>query len=51
MHTLIAVATITGAGFCFMLANLVMKTMGARRRYQQSPSLFLQQAPISRLRH
>lgn len=39
MHTLITVALITGAGFCFMLANLVMKTMGGTPFYVLYPAV------------
>jgi multidrug transporter EmrE-like cation transporter len=39
MHNLISVALITGAGFCFMLANLVMKTMGAAPFYILYPAV------------
>ncbi|WP_426230425.1 hypothetical protein [Pararhizobium sp. DWP3-4] len=39
MDTLISVALITGAGFCFMLANLVMKTMGGTPFYVLYPAI------------
>ena len=39
MHTLISAALIGGAGFCFMLANLVMKLMGAMPPYVLYPAI------------
>lgn len=36
---LISVALIIGAGFCFMLANLVMKTMGGMSFYVLYPAV------------
>lgn len=39
MHTVMSVAFISGAGICFMLANLVMKTMGQSPMYVLYPAI------------
>lgn len=39
MQALISAAYITGAGFCFMLANLFMKTMGDMPIYILYPAI------------